>query len=254
MILKDAVITFHPKDKPTIELCCDSLRNVVNVDRIFLLSSIDPKIQNTIFINDNEIQNLVSLNEIQSRWEKTGSRITGRAGWIYKQLLNLAASQIIPDISSDFLISDSDIIFLKNPYVDVETGKFPYAKSMYGVHAPYVENYQRLMKETVESGFSFIAHNIVFDKNNITDLKNFIEHQNNERWDLSILNSLDFHQASNFAEYDLYGNWMFKHKSIDLREVDMRILDVHVVPDNNLINDTKNLGFHILSAQAYNRR
>lgn len=47
---------------------------------------------------------------------------------------------------------------------------------------------------------------------------------------------------------------MFKHKSIDLREVDMRILDVHVVPDNNLINDTKNLGFHILSVQAYNGR
>lgn len=34
----------------------------------------------------------------------------------------------------------------------------------------------------------------------------------------------------------------------------LRILDVHVVPDNNLINDTKNLGFHILSVQAYNRR
>lgn len=153
MILKDAVITFHPKDKATVEWCCESLRNVMNVDRIFLLTSINPEIQNTTFINENEIPNLVSLKEIQSRWEKTGSRITGRAGWIYQQSLKLAASQIIPDISSDFLISDSDVIFLKNPYVDVETGKFPYAKSMYGVHASYVENYQRLMKETVESGF-----------------------------------------------------------------------------------------------------
>jgi hypothetical protein len=254
MILKDAVITFHPKDKATVELCCDSLRNVINIDRIFLLSSVDPKIQNTIFINDEDIPNLISLNEIESRWRKTGSRITGRAGWIYKQLLNLAASQIIPDISSDFLISDSDIIFLKNPYVDVENGKFPYAKSIYGVHEPYGKNYQRLMKEPTESGFSFIYHNMVFNKSNITDLKNFIEDKNNERWDLSILNTLDFHEASNFAEYDLYGNWMFKYKNIDLREVDMRIIDVHVVPDDNLINDTKNLGFHILSAQQYNRR
>ena len=254
MILKDVVIPFHPKDKATVELCCESLRNVMNVDRIFLLTSINPEIQNTTFINENEIPNLISLNEIQSRWKRTDSQFADRAGWIYQQLLKLGASQIIPDISSDFLISDSDVIFLNNPYVDVETGKFPYAEAYTGEYnESYRKNYQRLMKEPTESGFSFINHNMVFNKNNITDLKNFIEDKNNERWDLSIINALDFHSFSDFSEYDLYGNWMFKYKQNETQRINITIKDIRTIPNNNEINIAKSQNYHILSSQAYNR-
>jgi hypothetical protein len=254
MILSDAVIPFHPKDRETVQMCCNSLRNVMGVSRIFLITSENPNIENTVFVNEKEITSIVSLNEIRTKWETTGSRFANRAGWIYQQLLKLGASQLIPDLSTDFLISDSDIIFLNNPYSHVENGIFPYSKAYSGEYnEPYRKNYERLLKEPTESGFSFINHNMVFNKNNIQDLKKFIEDKNDERWDHAIISALDFHSFSDFSEYDLYGNWMFKYRKDRMQKVDIRIRDIKVVPNDREIQSAKSSGYHILSSQAWNR-
>ena len=254
MILNDAVIPFHPKDRDTVQTCCSSLRSVMGVNRIFLITSENPNIPDTSFINEKEITNIVSLDEIRTRWETTGSRFANRAGWIYQQILKLGANQLIPDLSTDFLISDSDITFLNNPYSHVENDIFPYAKAYTGEYnEPYRKNYERLLKEPTESGFSFINHNMVFNKNYLNDLKKFIEEKNDERWDHAIISALDFHSFSDFSEYDLYGNWMFKYRKDRMQQVEIKIRDIRKVPNDADINSARSSGFHILSSQAWNR-
>ena len=254
MILNDAIIPFHPKDKATVDICCNSLRDIMGIKNIFLITSEDPKIANTNFINEKEITSIVSFNEIKTKWETTGSIFANRAGWIYQQLLKLGASQLLPDLSTDFLISDSDIIWLNNPYLHIENGIFPYSKAYSGEYnEPYRKNYERLLKEPTESGFSFINHNMVLNKDNIQNLKKMIEDKNNERWDHAIISSLDFHSFSDFSEYDLYGNWMFKYKKNIMQKVDIRIKDIRVVPNDTEIYLGKTSGYHILSSQAWNR-
>jgi hypothetical protein len=254
MILTDAVIPFHPKDKETVKMCCDSLKNVLGVSNIYLISSENPNIENTFFIDEKSILNIISLDTIKTIWNATGSKFSNRAGWIYQQLLKLGANEIIPNLSEDFIVSDSDIIFLNDPYKDVENGIFPYCKAYSGEYnEPYRKNYERLMKEPTESGFSFINHNMVFNKNNIEELKYFIEQKNNKKWDIAILDALDFFSFSDFSEYDLYGNWMFKYKQNKIQKINITIKDIRVVPNNNEINIAKSQNYHILSSQAWNR-
>ena len=255
MILHDAVIPFHPKDRPTVEICCSYLRETMGVRRIFLITSENPNIPNTIVINEQTLTNIISLDDIRKKWEEGGSKFSDRSGWIYQQLLKLGANEWIPDLQSDYLICDSDVMFLNNPYCETEQGKFPYDKAYTGeYHAPYRSNYHALMKEQTESGFSFINHHMVFNKECVQELKRFIEQKNSMRWDIAILNSLDFDSsASNFSEYDLYGNWMFKYKKDRLVNVPIRIKDINKVPSSDDLNVFRNEGFDILSSQAWNR-
>jgi hypothetical protein len=254
MILHDAIVPFHPKDRPTVEMCCSYLRNNMGIRRIFLITSENPHIPDTTFINERELNDIISLDDIRRRWEATGSRFSNRSGWIYQQLLKLGADQWISDLHEDYLICDSDIMFLNNPYGAVEQGKFPYNKAYTGEYnTPYRNNYNRLMKEQTESGFSFINHNMVFNKECIRELKQFIEQKNGMRWDLAIINALDFNSFSDFSEYDLYGNWMFKYKKDKLVNVPIRIKDINKVPSGDDLNRFRNEGFHILSSQEWSR-
>ena len=91
MILHDAIVPFHPKDRPTVEMCCSYLRNNMGIQRIFLITSENPNISNTHFINENTLTDIISLNEIKSRWESNYPKFSNRSGWIYQQILKLGA-------------------------------------------------------------------------------------------------------------------------------------------------------------------
>ena len=165
MILNDAIIPFHIKDKATVDACCNSLRDIMGIKRIFLITSEDPKISNTNFIDEKEIKNILSVDQIKTYWKNSGGKWFDRAGWIYQQLLEVGTDQIITDLSEDYLTCDSDIVFLQNPYINVtQTNVFPYAKAYTGEYnVEYRINYEKLMGEPTTSGISFINHNIVLN-------------------------------------------------------------------------------------------
>jgi hypothetical protein len=254
---KDAVVPFHSKDLCIVKMCCDSLHKIYKFKRVFVIGSLDPKIENTLFINEHDIKNIVSLDEIRARWFREFPPLWQRSGWIYQQFIKLGASQIIPDISEDFLISDSDIIFLRNLYSEIEEEEaiFPYAPAFTGeYHAPYRASYFRLLKENPESGFSFINHHMWFNKQQIKNLKSFIEEKNSDRWDNAILNSIDYSQPSNFSEYDLYGNWIFKYNKEKMRKIEnIKVTDVYRGPTEEDAIAAKEAGFDILGSPAFMR-
>lgn len=254
MILNDAILPYHEKDRPTIEKCCNSLRDILNIKRIFLISKENPNIPNTNFIPEGNFTNIVDLNFIKDIWNNSGSQYAYRAGWIYQQLLKLSVDEIIKDLSMDFLVCDSDIIFLNNPYNKIKKNIFPYAKAYSGeYHEPYRLNYNRLMKEETTSGFSFINHHMILNKKYLKKLKKLIEEKNNKQWDLSIIECLDLNSFSDFSEYDLYGNWMFKYNKKNIVEIELKIKDINYIPSEQDILNFKNSGIDILSSQAWAR-
>lgn len=254
MDITDAIIPFHIKDAPILHNTCHSLKNELNIKNIFIVGNENPNIKDTIFVNENSIKNLLSLNEIKHIWKSKNENISYRAGWIYQQFLKLAASDYISDISNNFLICDADIIFVNNPYKNFTEDFFPYSVAYTNeYHTPYRDQYFRLLREKTSSGFSFINHQMMFCKKYLDELKKHIENTHNMRWDLAIMETLDYSEASNFSEYDLYGNWMYKYFFDKLQKIEMRIIDVHHSPSSEELTYFKNQGMHIVSSQAYKR-
>lgn len=258
MFLHDAVIPFHPKDSLTIDLCCRQLKNILGIKRIFLISWENPNISGTEFINENSL-NLVPYNYIKSIWEKP-ERTIWNTGWIYQQLLKLAANTYISDLSDNYLICDSDIFFVNNPYKNIENSILPYSKNyLHTVHKVNVNSYRYiykdLLKENPKSGFSFINHHMIFNKQKIIELQNTIENLQQKKWDYSIVDLLNFeHSFTNnksFSEYDLYGNWIFSRYPNEIKEIILKVKDIDYIPTEHELN---NCNHHdIISSQAWVR-
>lgn len=254
MILNDAILPYHEKDRLTIENCCKSLKNIMGIKRLFLISKENPNIPDTHFISEDEFVDIIPLAYIQDIWNRSGSKYAYRASWIYQQIIKLAACDLIKDLSEDYIISDTDIVYLNNPYIGIQSGIFPYDVAYKGeYHEPYRLNYHRLMKEPTTAGFSFINHHMVKNKKYIKEIKDHIEKINKKPWDLSIVDALDLNSFSDFASDDLYGNWMYKYHYDKIQKVDIKIYDINYVPSDRDFAHFKNIGFDILSAQAWAR-
>lgn len=255
MIIKDVVIPFHVKDAPILKYGCDSLKYIMNVENVYIIGNQNPNIEGTVFIHENDIPNLITLEQIKSIWNLKNEKVAHRAGWLYQQFLKLAAPEYISNLHDNFLISDSDIIFVNNPYQNCEENVFPYAKAYTNeYHPPYREQYFRLLKEESTAGFSFINHQMVCNVNCLKELKNQIKTLHNKVWHEAIMDTLNYDEQSNFSEYDLYGNWMIKNHNNICSNINMSIVDYYHIPTVNDLMECKEKNIHIVSAQAWRRQ
>lgn len=255
MIIKDVVIPFHVKDAPILKYGCDSLKYIMNVENVYIIGNENPNIEGTVFIHENDISNLITLEQIKSIWNLKNKKVAHRAGWLYQQFLKLAAPEYISNLHDNFLISDSDIIFVNNPYDICEETNFPYARAYTNeYHAPYREHYSRLLKEECTAGFSFINHQMICNTKYLKELKNQIENIHNKIWYEAIMDTLNYDESSNFSEYDLYGNWMIKNQNNVCSNINMSIIDYHYIPTVNDLIECKKNSVHIVSAQAWRRQ
>ena len=254
MNITDAVIPFHIKDAPILKYGCESLKYILNVENIYIVGSENPNIENTTFIHENDINGIIKLEDIKKQWKEKNENVSHRAGWLYQQFLKLNAEDYITSLNETYLICDADIIFVNNPYENTQEDKFPYAKAHTGEYYPgYREQYLRLMKEETNSGFSFINHHMVLNKKYLKELKQHIESMHSKKWDLSIIDTLDWNEPSNFSEYDLYGNWMFKMYNNICCEKNIKVIDINKIPSIDDLLFFKNNQYHIVSSQAYRR-
>lgn len=175
-----------------------------------------------------------------------------RLGWLYQQLLKLYAPFVIPGISSNVLILDSDVIFL-NPvnFLNKQNGGLYCVGTEYC--APYFEHAARLLpglkKEYAK--WSGVVHHMLFQRSILQDIFNKVEtHHGEEMWkaichcvDRSIL------WYSFCSEYEIYFNYAFAHTS----QVEIRHLKWNNV--NNLKNlvELKAAGYHFVGWHAYSR-
>jgi hypothetical protein len=156
----DIVITFHSKDAKILPYTIKGLDNIQNKGNIYLITNEDPKIENTIFI-DEKIFPFKKDELIQYIGEENAHR----AGWYYQQLLKLYAFKVIQNLSENFIIVDSETVFLNNVSF-VQDDKLLFATSTEN-HQPYFDHINCLFKGTLKKQFpdkSGIVHHMVFSK------------------------------------------------------------------------------------------
>lgn len=215
----DVVIPCHNKDAAHLNVTIDSIRQYVDGIRKIIVISSEKFTDNAEWIDEkifpfNKENIALEIFKSQSLASYQLSRPDSRIGWIYQQFLKLFAAYYIPNISSNILIVDSDVIFLKPVTFIQENGAGLYAVRD-TCYALYFEHISRLLP-TVRQVFpkcSGVAHHMLFQKPVLDDLLRTILKENNlEPW-IAIAQSI---KVTNneipslvMSEYELYFNFVF---------------------------------------------
>lgn len=254
----DVVIPFHKKDLPTIGMCAESIcRFLSQRSKIFLVGEHPISLDHCIFIPERQFnREIPSKQQIRDRWKSRFPRLSYRCGWLYQQLIKLCAYKVI-DLSSTYLVCDSDITFLRDPFEYIDA----FAQQIYsisashranGLHAPYKTQYQRMMGTEQPCSFSFINHHMFFNTNTLKSLEEHVLGVQSKSLPESILETLDYKEKSAFSEYELYGNWCYGR--VNMLEVPIRMKSIRFVPKSEDLAAFASNGVDIVSSQSWSRR
>ena len=237
----DFVIPSHPKDFFTLKLTTNGIKNLSCCRNIFIISSENPYIENTIFISEHLYSCYVTVEMIEEIYLKKKSKYISRASWLYQQFLKLLASKIIHNLSDSFVIIDSDTIFLKdisfNPNIFYYTNVKEY-------HTPYLKPIMTLLNLQSTIGFSTICHHSIFFKSTLEQMINEIEFRFNTNFVDAILDILDLNEPSNFSEWDLYANYMILNHLKRTKKRSLKFTHIKLY----------GLYFDFISSHAYKRK
>ena len=239
----DIVITFHSKDAKILPYALKGLENI-NKRNIYLVTNEDPKIENTIYIDENTFP--FKKDELI---EYIGVENGHRAGWYYQQLLKLYAFKVIPNLSENYLVVDSETVFL-NPVSFIENNKLLFATGV-EEHKPYINHMKCLFKEQLSKQIadkSGIVHHMIFNKIYLQQMFDKIQEINNdEPWRafMKCVNKADA-GISGMSEYEIYFNYMLQYNSSNTEIRDLRWANIQDVPNyanynsiDELLNECK---------------
>ncbi len=213
----DVIIPCIYKDKNTLNLCIEGIRkNCQQIGRVIVISPECYTDQAEWF---DEKQFSFSKQDItyylakQNTEKAQSASIQRRAGWYFQQLLKLYASYVIPDLSPNILLLDSDTVFL-HPI----TFLTPSGNGIYNVgqewHKPYFSHMDRLLPglKRVYNPHSGICHHMLFQRPILEDLFHAVESQHGmDLWKAFCLQvNLDEFE-SGASEYEIYFNFAFSH-------------------------------------------
>jgi hypothetical protein len=216
----DVVIPCHPKDAANLNRAIKSVKRYVQgVRRVIVISS-EPLTQEAEWVDEKIFpfsKESIALEIFRSPeaayWQV--NRPKSRMGWIYQQFLKLFSPFYIPDISSNVLIVDADVIFFKPVHFLAEDGSGLYATGdefnvFYFDHAfRILPELKKLYKE-----YSGIVHHMLFQKEVLKDMFSLIASQHGmEPWK-AIARAIPVDTQKNMAfsamsEYEIYFNFVF---------------------------------------------
>lgn len=212
----DVVIPCIEKDLPTLELSIEAIRKYgKDVRRIIVVSNKRLTDKAEWF---DETQYPMQKKDVARLMYGVEDTTLPRVGWIYQQLLKLYAPQVIPDISENVLLLDSDTVFLRPVQFIRSDGV-----ALYNVgteyYPAYFEHIQRLLPGTskVFPQYSGICHHMLIQKEIIDEIFSQVEAIHGIPFWEAVVRLLDKEELK-FSEYELYFNYVFAHhKKVDLR-------------------------------------
>lgn len=214
----DVVIPSTEKDLDTLMRCIRAIRlNCQNIRRVIVISS-RPLTRQAEWFDERNFpfskQDVAYyLNSCDS--QKTQEFISSsdsRTGWYLQQLFKLYALYVIPNLSSNVLLLDSDTIFLKTTRFTDSTGAGLYAIGS-EFHRPYFNHMNRLIPglNRVFPNYSGICHHMIIQRDVLDDLFRTVQnYHHTEFWKAFCLcvDQNDLHQ-SGASEYEIYFNFLF---------------------------------------------
>lgn len=132
-------------------------------------------------------------------------------GWILQQFIKLNCDSFTKN--ENILVIDADTILLR-PQVLIDDKKDIYTFHIHSDYSsPRKEFTQRLLKENTYFKLDFVSHHMVFKREWLHALKQYIEKVQNKKWYDAIVELLEI-QNKGFSEYDIYATYVFlNHRS-----------------------------------------
>jgi hypothetical protein len=255
----DVVIPCARKDIPTLEMCIKSIRRYgKDVRRIIVVS--DEQFSSSAEWFDEkcfpftreDLALAIFGNEEEARQFIEVSR--ANINWIYQQFLKLYAAFVIPNISSNVLILDSDTVFLR-PVSFLHEKRYAFFNPGTEYHLPYFAFMHRAIPglSRVFSEHSGISHHMLFQKEILEDLFATIKavHGDDVIWK-SLCRSIDVTSLYNscMSEYELYFNFAFSRtKQVKIRQ--LRWKNVSSIEE---IKQSQREGYDFVSCHSYLRK
>jgi hypothetical protein len=251
----DVVIPTVEKDLETLNLCIAGIRaNCSEVRRIIVVSSrplTDEAewFDETLFpFSKRDVAfYLANQNEAEALAALSGSN---RIGWYFQQLLKLYAPFVIPDISGNVLVLDSDTIFL-NPVKFLNDDFAGNYNPGFSYHKPYLKHAGCLIPgfAKIFSKFSGISHHMLFQYPVLQDLFSAVESFHRMPFWEAFCRCVRSYEFSGASEYEIYFNFAFS-RTDQVKIRPLQWTDVHSL-DN--LDEYKALGFHYVSCHSYLR-
>lgn len=245
----DIVIACHEKDKDVLQVCIKSVKKYIkNARRIIVISEKKLTSQAEWF---NEDLFPFSKKSIELEFSKIDPKFYSdkgkkdRIGWYFKQILNFYSLRIIPNISDNVLILDSDVIFLKPIQFIDQNGIMLHGPGEEN-HLPYFEHMNKLLPglKRVIKQYSGISHHMLFQRPIIEDLFSLVEsYHKTSFWKAycHCVNPKDI-ALSGAADYEIYFNFLlmrsnqYKIRPLKWRNI-QRISDLKYLVNKNTVYD-----------------
>lgn len=249
----DIVIPTHKKDLQILEYCIDAAKKkIINVGRIIVISA--EKYSNNAEWFDEKLFPF----SIATVREAVGES----AGWYFQQLLKLYAPLVIPNISKNVLILDSDTVFFRRvKMLDKKGRAFCTISKDTNEHRQDFD--QRVAEHTAKmlpslsiknlpiqfQGVSGINHNMIFNREIIQDLFRRVEahHDGEPFYKVFLKFSQQLHSAS---EYQIYFCFLLIYHRNKMR---IRKLNYKNTADINIHKYRKRFKYHYCSFHSYLR-
>lgn len=224
----DVIIPCVEKDLLTLEHCIRGIReNGVNIRRIIVIS--DKHLTNEAeWFNESDypfsfqdVGIALACGDMPLRGKliQKGSR----TGWYYQQLLKIYAHSVIPGISSNILILDSDVVFLRPVRFLNQHNAGMYNPGVEN-NIPYFQHAERLLPgfRKCFSEFSGISHHMLFQRSIVEALIHDVEqHHGRPFWQIFCeLVDRKWVPYSGASEYEIYFNYAFSHcNQVEIRKL-----------------------------------
>ena len=253
----DVVIPSVEKDLLTLDLCIQGIReNGANIGRIIVISKRRLTAQAEWF---NEADYPFSFQDVAAALAKDNPQLIQlliqkgeRVGWYYQQLLKLYAPLVIPDISDNVLILDSDAIFL-NPVSFLNQNNGGLYNPGVEYHIPYFQHAARLIPGFYKRflRYSGISHHMIFQKPVIEAILEEVEQQHAQPfWQIFCHLVAPENIFSGASEYEIYFNYVFTHTN----QVSVRLLEWKNIHKLSEIDKWKKKGMHYVCLHSYDRK
>lgn len=253
----DVVIPCTSKDLVTLEKCIEGIKNNCSQIRRVIVVSSNKLTDNAEWFDEKNypFDKFAVACHLFHGDEKAAYEFCqghSRIGWYYQQLLKLYAPYIIPDISENVLILDSDTIFL-NPVIFLNSEFAGLYNTGHEYNPAYFVQANSLIPgfKKYFSEYSGITHHMLFQRCILNDLFQTVEkHHQMEFWKAFCESaSHDNNLFAGASEYEIYFNFAFKRTS----QVKIRPLYRAEIRNLNEVSLYQAQGFHYISCHSYLR-
>jgi hypothetical protein len=220
----DIVIPVAPKDKLKLKMSIDGILNnsSTNIGNVYVIAQDKSIIKN---LNTKNKKNIIFISEKLFPFSKSdietliNKRYPGfdHSSWYYQQLLKFYAFKVIKNLSKNFLILDSDFIFLKKIELlsqnNVATLAYGYPFKWLLNTNKYPNNFisrhiiyssQLVPEWSATSKFTGIHHHMVFNQDILEHMFFLVENHHGKKLWQAFIDVADFNKWNAASEYVTY--------------------------------------------------